>query len=949
MSATQDAPPTAPPGRQDGHSRGSRTSRWRIAARLARRQVRRTRLSSLLIAVLVALPIAGMVGYAIIASSLNGTPQEKARVELGEMVAWVSPVGVPDAEFFQAPTEPGWNGYAADPVGAMIEPDGAPIDDPTALLPTGTEAIAVIEGQVRVGTADGATIVRAWAGDTWDPGFAGRFDVIAGERPHNSGEAMVTPASLERLGISLGDEITLTDPRGMFIVVGTVDAATLPDDEAAIFLPDGVPLQGETRWYLPEQSLSWPDVQELNEQGVVAYSRDVVLDPPEQVSADVQNVYDQAQGAMWQLILLLAVAGVFAAYVVVMLAGAAFAVAARRQQRSLAVAASVGASAGDLRRTVLLQGTLLGLVGGTAGLAFGVGFAAVTMRFTADGSATQYWGFHVPWTVLAGILVFAVLVGTASAAVPARTVARSDTLSALRGARRPQKPKTSRPVWGSLILLAGVGLTIASALTMAAVNVADPALVAYDSPLRIIAPFGIVIGPILVQLGILLSGGWLLWLASRGLSRLGLAARLASRDAAAHSSRTVPAFAAIAATVFVAVFALGQISMQNGATARNWNYQAPLHALSVEFHPNTNTPFNVDVATATATSAVDLATQAGAQSTAVIAKQPYPQPPSSSEGADQDTRWVIAVLPERYLLDSTTVSYTWNGYDPSNPISVIASPQLETALGVDLSASQLSAYRSGTALVTDDRFVTDGRIDVAAWTAQNAYDGAVPGNVWVHDPQMPPLAKPLQQESVDAIVIDAPLQPTAIAIAPDAAVELGMITQPARVIADFPEPLQASDLDRIRAQTELRSTRDATMYAAYEQGPPDDVFWMVPILIAVSVLVLGASAVALGLARFERRPDDATLAAVGGTRGLRRRISFWQGLIIAGFGTIAGAVAGVLPPIGFAIQSQGNLLVSDLPWLVVGALAIALPLAIAAVSWLVPPRAPDLTRRTAIA
>jgi signal transduction histidine kinase len=35
------------------------------------------------------------------------------------------------------------------------------------------------------------------------------------------------------------------------------------------------------------------------------------------------------------------------------------------------------------------------------------------------------------------------------------------------------------------------------------------------------------------------------------------------------------------------------------------------------------------------------------------------------------------------------------------------------------------------------------------------------------------------------------------------------------------------------------------------------------------VLVLGASAVALGLARFERRPDDATLAAVGATRALR--------------------------------------------------------------------------------
>jgi predicted lysophospholipase L1 biosynthesis ABC-type transport system permease subunit len=127
------------------------------------------------------------------------------------------------------------------------------------------------------------------------------------------------------------------------------------------------------------------------------------------------------------------------------------------------------------------------------------------------------------------------------------------------------------------------------------------------------------------------------------------------------------------------------------------------------------------------------------------------------------------------------------------------------------------------------------------------------------------------------------------------------------------------------------------------------MFWMVPVLLGVAVLVLGASAVALGLARFERRPDDATLTAIGGTPGLRRRIGFWQGLIIAGFGTIAGAAAGVLPPIGFAIQSRGELLAEDMPWLALAGLAFALPLLIAAASWLIPPRAPELTRRTVIA
>jgi putative ABC transport system permease protein len=117
----------------------------------------------------------------------------------------------------------------------------------------------------------------------------------------------------------------------------------------------------------------------------------------------------------------------------------------------------------------------------------------------------------------------------------------------------------------------------------------------------------------------------------------------------------------------------------------------------------------------------------------------------------------------------------------------------------------------------------------------------------------------------------------------------------------------------------------------------------------VSVLVVGASSVALGLARFERRPDDATLAAVGGTPALRRRIGFWQGLLIAGFGTMAGAVAGILPAIGLSIQSPRSMNLADVPWWTLAVLAVALPLAIAVINMLVPPRAPDLTRRTVIA
>ncbi len=903
-----------------------------------------------MIATLVALPIAGMTAASVVMWSTIPTPEEQLQAELGGMEAWVQPFGVPDSGFWQAPTDPMWNGYPTPADGQMPTPEGKPLTDPTTALAAGAEAIRTIEGQVQAKTEAGVTSLRAWAGEVWDSRFEGRFDLLDGRSPAADGEALVSPAALTRIGVSLGDEIILPDTGDAFTIVGTMRAASVASDEPVVFLPTDAPVTGTAKWFLPGGALSWTDVMHLNEQGVIAYSRTVILDPPAARSTDPWgNVYDQYTGAMWSLIAILATAAAFAAYTVVMLAGAAFSVAARRQQHSLAVAASVGAAPADLRRTIVLQGTALGLLGGSAGLLLGVGLSALIIMFTDDGSGTRYWGFHLPWAVLAGILVFSVLVGTAAAAVPARTVARTDTLSALRGARRPQMPRASRPVWGSIILIVGVGLTIASALATTALQLISEEDLAWNSPLRAIPPFGIVIGPILVQIGILLSGRWLLWLSSRMLSRLSMAARVATRDAAANASRTVPAFAAIGATVFIAVFALSQASMQNASSARNWHYLAPVGALTVQYFPTGTgmvSPLTADQSADAVESGIAIATAAGAEATVVIGTQPGLAFPSVSD-VPEDLLWVMPVMPEDELLDpSSVVSYS-GGQDLS--ISVIASSDLSAAIGTDLTAAQLRAYREGSALVTDERWVRDGTIQIGTWTAKDAYEGRVPNNIWANTPDWPPFADPLSQEHLDAILIDLPHQPTAIAVSPETAERLGLVTEPAKVIATFAEQLSDTDMDRIRSHAELLSSPDLMIAPHLERGPSEDAFWMIPILGGVGVLVLAASAVALGLARFERRPDDATLTAIGGTPGLRRRIEFWQGLVIAGFGTFTGTAAGILPPIGFAIQSQGRLLVSDIPWFTLAAFAIALPLLIAAASWLVPPRSPELTRRTVIA
>jgi putative ABC transport system permease protein len=939
--------------------RGGAGRRWRVAARMARRQVLRTRLSSLLVVLLVALPIGAMSAYAVFAASVLATPEERVVAELGRAEAWIAPGGVAGAGLWQSPTAPTWTGYPQDADGAYRMPDGELVTDPTTALPAGTDVLSTREnGRVRVDSADGIALIAGWTGPVWDPVLTGRFAVVDGRPPASASEAMVTPAALERLGTSIGGRLTLADVDETYRIVGTLDATGVPDDQAGVFLPDGAAADaavggGERRWYLPDTELTWPDVQRLNDEGVVALSRAVVLDPPAEPPRAFGGMNPELQ-QMLTLVITVAVGGAFAGYVVVMLAGAAFAVTARRQQRALAIAAGVGASRHDLFRIVTLQGTVLGTVGGVLGTAGGVGVAALVLHLIDDGSGMSPWGVHVPWPFLAGILAFAVVVGTLSAVLPARAAARADAIGALRGARRPQRPTAARPLWGSIVLVSGVGLTIACAAWLAAVSATE---ISGDSPVRYLPVWGIVVGPILAQIGILLSGRWLLWLTSRVLSRTSTAARLASRDAAANAARTIPAFAAVGATVFIGVFAAASSGMSTAASARSWYYPSPVGTAAISVQPadqgNGTAPVTLDAdqTREAFASARRLAESAGATTIATVSAGPSPWRFSTPADVPADATVTMAVVPSDNLLDPRVQdSFSGSVIDPANNLSVIAAADLETALGVRLSAAQLAEYRDGAVVIVDPRLDDgDGEVQIGTWAAEAAARGALPTNIWTTQPGDAELADPIRTERRPAITVSAPQQPLAAAIAPATATELGVDAQPTTIVAAFEEPLSIAQSDQLNGQAALAGTRDALVQVSISHAPPGPYDWLIPLLGTVSVLVVGASAVALGLARFERRPDDATLAAVGGTPGLRRRLGFWQALIIAGFGTATGAVTGILPAIGVAIQSRGGQQLTDVPWLLLAALVVALPLAIAAVNALVPPRRPELTRRTAIA
>ena len=116
--------------------------------------------------------------------------------------------------------------------------------------------------------------------------------------------------------------------------------------------------------------MTWPEVRTLNEYGLRVTSAAVLRDPPSlaELPADLQEV---TSGDASQMRLLVGLGGAMLLIITALLVGPAFAVSATRQRRTLALAASNGASTPVLRRTVLAQALVLGSASAVAGTVLG--------------------------------------------------------------------------------------------------------------------------------------------------------------------------------------------------------------------------------------------------------------------------------------------------------------------------------------------------------------------------------------------------------------------------------------------------------------------------------------------------------------------------------------------------------------------------------------------------
>lgn len=861
---------------------------WRTALRVARRDAARHRGASLLALTLLVLPVLAVSTAAVLFMTQRVDAGEAPERRLGAAAALIE-IEEGAARVAQAPDPEDGHGWSGDD-----SANDTTLQDVRQVLGTERDYLSIDAAEFEFATDKGWSPMEATELDLASPLVDGLVRHSEGKAVPAGGEVVVNRALADR-GPEVGEFLQIRDTHGADIVtelriVGITESARFRDWPMAWVVPGelGLSEAAPVSYLVGGGPVTWDDVMHLNQRGVLVTSRSVLGDPPapEELPVDYQFSLGESDDA------LLAVVGLIAVMVlieVVLLAGPSFAVGARRQAHTLALVAANGGTARQLRRTVLASGIVLGGLGAVVGVSGGIGLAWLLQPLLQRFSSTWFGPFEVPWLVLVAVAGFGVLSALLAAIVPAVVASRRNVVDVLAGRRGDGRPSRGAPVVGLVVL--GIGIAVAVAGT----RPGGPMLFGMSENLIAVAAIVCVLGMVLlIPVAVTVVG--------RLVARAPLPVRFAGRDAARHRSRTVPAVAAVAATV-AGVTALG-IATASDQAEREGTYTQlrPLgEGIVTDWGEDADWAAYVALVREQAPG-VEVTRVRGMREVEVDGHVSFG--PRGSEG---------------FWVNSTSCCGA----------SLLVGTEFPDVLPGVSEADRRAA----------DAVLAEGGVVVFARPGEDADAVDVRFESWSEGADEPAVTGRMGDVPVHLIEVDVSTDavgeaPAQAVISPGVAQELGV---PVGVVSlVLGEGLSRdAEQDLQEALAALSSEVDVYVERGYQ---PDGALVIVQLILfgLGGVLMLGGTLTATFLALADARPDLATMAAVGARPRTRRAVAASYALVVALVGSVLGALVGAIP--GWAVTYpltaeswHGSGPYLDIPWLLIGGVVLGLPLLTAAI------------------
>ncbi|MGV8150104.1 MAG: ABC transporter permease [Candidatus Woesearchaeota archaeon] len=102
------------------------------------------------------------------------------------------------------------------------------------------------------------------------------------------------------------------------------------------------------------------------------------------------------------------------------------------RNREIGIMKSIGAKNSDITKIFLIESALIGFIGGTIGMLLGTGISLIAEVAIGAFLGEGFFQVFLPWWLLAGAVVFAMIVGTISGIFPARQASNLNPVEALR-------------------------------------------------------------------------------------------------------------------------------------------------------------------------------------------------------------------------------------------------------------------------------------------------------------------------------------------------------------------------------------------------------------------------------------------------------------------------------------------------------------------------------------